>query len=200
MISLLRFLLDRLAVVRLRRAIIYQKARNFDGLAENVIGLRRAIDTQVRQSDELECQLHERDAEIERLRQEYAALEARQYTSETASMRDMHLDMFKRLQGIATHLPTMQAALGEGADIRAQDVLALIKPLDQMLADLGFEMIGSAGQETSFDPTRHRAVGNGAQSINPNDKVRVRFVGYLYSGEVVCKAEVTPVKQAESVS
>lgn len=197
---LLRNLIDRLAIFRLRQAIIRQKARNFDGLAENVIGLRRAIDTQVRQSDELLRQLDERDAEIERLRQEYAMLEAKQSTSETASTRDTHLDVFRRIQGIATHLPTMQVAVSEGADVRAQDVLALLRPLDQLLADLGFEMIGSAGQETSYDPTRHRAVGTGAQSVSPQDKVRVRFVGYLYGGEVVCKAEVTPVKQAESVS
>lgn len=190
---------DRLAIRRLRQEIVRIKARNYDLLAENVVGLRRAIDTQKRQVDELERQLVERDTQIVQLRQEYASLGARQSSSESTSQKDARLDIFRRLQGIATHLPTMRAALQEGADLRAQDVMDVLRPLDQMLADLGFEMIGEAGHETVYDPTRHRAVGQGAANISAQDPVRVRYVGYLYGGEVICKAEVTPIKQAEQV-
>jgi hypothetical protein len=196
--AMLQSLWDRIQIFRLRRKIAQLKLANYDLLAENVVGLRRALETQQRQAEDLQNELERRDGQIVQLREEYGALQARQVASGSATTRDERLGLFRRLQVIATQLPTMRAALENGADLRAQDVLEMLRPLDQMLLDLGFERIGDAGTEVAFNPTRHKPVGRGAASIIVDDKVRIRYVGYLYQGDVVCKAEVTLVDQPEA--
>lgn len=197
--SLAELFRDRLALVRLRGQITRLKAQNYDLLAENVLGLRRALETQQRQVEELQRQLDDRDQQNLGLRAEYAALENRRSTEGSVSVRDERLMIFHSLQGILTQIPTMRVAIEEGADLRAQDLFDVLRPLDQLFRDLGFEQIGEAGKEIRFDPTRHKPVGRGAQSIGPDDCVRVRYVGYLFEGEIACKAEVTLVDKKESV-
>jgi molecular chaperone GrpE (heat shock protein) len=191
---------DRIQILRLRQQIARIKLRNYDLLSENVVGLRRALETQQRQVEDLQSQLEQHVAQIENLRAEYSALQLRQAQSGSTTAHDERLSLFKRLQVIATQLPTMRAALESGADLKAHDVIDMLRPFDQMLMDLDFQRIGDAGQEADYNPTRHKAVGRGAASINAEDRVRVRYVGYLYQGDVVCKAEVTLLNQPETAN
>lgn len=185
---------DWLTSIRLRREINRLKAQNFDLLADNVRGLRRVLDTNQRVQQDLFTQIKERDAQIARLRQEYTALEERLARTAEETAQAERLALFRRLQPIVTQLPAMQAAVAQGADISTRDVLDLLAPLDEMLRDLGFEVIGQAGEEVNYDPQRHNPVGRGARSVTPDDRVRVRYVGYLYQGRVICKAQVTRVE------
>jgi molecular chaperone GrpE (heat shock protein) len=174
---------------------VFHKLRDYDLLEDNARGLRRALETQERVGEDLRAQLEERDTRIEKLRGEYAALQERQAQRGEESAHAERLALFKRLRPIATQLPTLRAAINDGADITAHDVIDLLSPLDQTLHDLGFEVIGEAGAQVSYDPQRHKAVGREAHSVAPGDTVRVRYVGYLYDDKVVCKAEVTQVRQ-----
>ncbi len=186
---------DRISVILLRREIMRYKASHYDLLMDNVQGLRRAIETQKRAQDDLHKQIDQRDRQVEKLREEYAALEARRESEGKISVRSERLALFKQLQPVATQLPTLRVAVENGADLKARDVLDVIAPLDQMLVDLGFERIGAAGATLAFDPQRHKPVGRGARSVSPDDTVRVRYVGYMYGDEVICKAEVTLIEQ-----
>ena len=188
-----RSLREWLAIRRLRVEVTRWKARNYDLCAETVQGLRRALDTQQRAQDDLRRQLAARDEQIERLRAEYAALEARLHRAEAESAQTGRLALFRDLQPVLVQLPTMRAAVAQGADLTARDVLDMLAPLDQLIADLGFECIGEAGGETSYDPRLHRVVGRGADEVAAGDRVRVRYVGYRLGGEIVAKAEVTRV-------
>ncbi len=183
---------ETIHVALLRSALRREKARQYDVVAETVGGLRRALRTQRRNHDELLRQLDEKDAELTRLRGEYAAL--RQEGADTAAeaARMERLELFRRLQPVLVQLPTAYAALAAGADLSAADFAALLAPLEEAFADLGFERIGEAGRGAAFDPRLHRAVGQGAAGLRPDEQVRVRYVGYRIGGEIVCKAEVTP--------
>jgi TolA-binding protein len=191
---------DRVAIMVMRFEIARLKVKNYDRLVETVQGLRRALETQKRALDDLHQQLDDKEAQIKILQNEYTALQQSQSQSEGASQAADRLDVFKRLQSIAVQLPTLRAAIAEGGDLTARDVLDLLAPFDEMLRDFGFERIGEAGAQVPFDSTRHRPVGRGARSISSTDVVRVRYVGYLYRGEVVCKAEVAPIAQSELVA
>jgi molecular chaperone GrpE (heat shock protein) len=188
---------DRVAIVRLRFEIARLKLNNYDRLVESNQGLRRALETQNRALDDLHRQLADREGQIKALQSEYTALEQRSSQSEAVSLADERLDIFKRIQSIATQLPTLRAAVASGAELTARDVLDLLAPLDEMLRDLGFEVIGEAGGQMSYDPTRHRPVGQGARSVAAGDVVKTRYVGYLHQGQVICKAEVIRVEQPE---
>jgi molecular chaperone GrpE (heat shock protein) len=137
------------------------------------------------------AQIEARDKRIEKLQSEYKALQARKSSDVQASTDDERLALFKKLEPLATQLPTLHQSVKEGAEVSAGDVLELLAPLDELLADLGFTQIGEAGAESSFDPTHHRAVGKGARSVKPGDRVATRYVGYLHEDKVVVKAQVT---------
>jgi molecular chaperone GrpE (heat shock protein) len=189
--TLARRALNAVDVLRLRWQIARLKRRNYDALAETVSGLRRALATKDRALGDAQQQIDARDAQIAKLRQEYAALDGRLARFGADSAETERLALFRRLQPVVTQLPTLRAALDGGADLAARDVLDLLAPLDELLADLGFERIGDAGAQTRFDPQCHQPLGQGARAIVPEDMVRVRYVGYLYHGNVVCKAQVT---------
>jgi molecular chaperone GrpE (heat shock protein) len=195
LLAIFQPVLDRINVILLRREIMRYKASQYDLLMDNVRGLRRAIETQKRAQDDLHKQIDQRDRQIEKLREEYVALEARRESEGKMSVCSERLALFKQLQSIATQLPTLRAAVENGADLKAGDVLDVVAPLDQVLVDLGFDRIGAAGTTLSYDPQRHKLVGRGARSTAPDDTVRVRYVGYMYGDEVICKAEVTRVEQ-----
>lgn len=191
---------DRFAILVMRFEITRLKVQNYDRLVETVQGLRRALDTQKRALDDLHRQLDDKDAQIRKLQGEYTALERLREQAENTRAAADRLDVFKRLQSIAVQLPTLRAALGDGANLTANDVLDLLAPFDEMLRDFGFERIGEAGAQVPFEPARHRPVGRGARSVASSDVVRVRYVGYMYEGQVVCKAEVVAVEQPEMVA
>lgn len=163
-------------------------------LEENLNGLRRALETQQRVMDDLHQQLEARDAQVESLRQEYAALDRRGNDQLVSALEAERMAMFHRLQPLLTQLPTLSAALDQGADITARDVLNLLAPLNQMLGDLGFVSIGQAGEEVAYDSRRHRLVSRDAAGGQPDGPVRVRYVGYMYQDQVICKADVTRIE------
>ncbi len=197
---LVQVLRDRLAIMGLRRELNRLKLRHYDLVVDNLHGLRRALETQQRAVDELNRQIVEREGQIAKLREEYSSLEARLVSTGNTLVQEERLALFRRLQAIATQFPTLRAALADGADISARDIVELLKPLDEALRDLGFEMIGEAGAEVPYDPRRHRLVGRGAKSGTIEMRVRIRYVGYTYGEDIVCKAEVTLAQQSEAIS
>ncbi len=192
----LEYLLEPFLVLRLRVQVTRLKAREYDRVAGEIQGLQRALETQQRVQEDLYRQIDERDAQIAKLREEYAALRQRGTEAGAVQSDAARLEMFRRLQPVMTQLPTLRRAVEEGAAIGARDVLDLLAPLDEMLADLGFEPIGQAGAELEFDPTRHHPVGSRAREVTPGSRVRVRYVGYMYNGAVLAKAEVTRADSA----
>lgn len=186
-----QLLSDWLATRRLRGEVARWRARSYDECVETVRGLRRVLATQERVGGDLRRQLAARDVQIAGLRAEYAALQARLAGAESATAKSERLALFRQLQPVLVQLPTVRAAVESGADLTARDVLELLAPLDQLVADLGLACIGEAGDETAYDARLHRAVGRGAGSAQPGDRVRVRYVGYELDGEVIARAEVT---------
>lgn len=189
---------DRIEITRLQQEIKELKAQAYDRLAAAVIGLRRAIETQERVVEDMQTQLEQRDRQIEKLREEYAQLTSKGDSNSAEARQAERLAWFKKLQPMLTQLPTIRSAVeSEGADVSARDVLNVVALLDQVLADMAFEPIGAAGEFVEFDPTRHKPVGRGARDIEPNESVRVRYIGFMYQGEILTKAEVTKIEQPE---
>ena len=182
---------DALAIAQLELEVNLRKLADYDRLTASLTALRNAISTSERNVDDMAAQLKARDERIKKLQDEYKALQARKGSDIQASAQDERLALFKKLEPLATQLPALLQSVKEGAAVSAGDVSALLTPLAQALADMGFEPIGQAGDEVRFDKTRHRAVGTGARSVKEGDAVRVRYVGYTHEGNVVVKAHVT---------
>lgn len=184
---------DFLEIARLQLEVNYRKIGGYERVRGSMAGLRNVVSALERNLDELSAQLEGRDERIQKLKREYESLAASKDSEVQASASDDHLTLFKKLEPLATQLPTVRHAVQSGGDVSADDVIALVSPLEETLSDLGFEPIGEAGAEVKFDPKHHRAVGKGARSVAKGDKVKVRYVGYLHEGKVVTKAQVTAI-------
>lgn len=191
---------DAVSVMRLRREVTRLRAAQYEQAAEAVHGLRRANATLRRGQEALAARLKERDDLVERLRSEYAALEDRSRQASQALGREQRMQLFQQLRPLLVQLPTLAAALEQGAEVPAQSVIDVLGPLGELADDLGLERIGQAGEVVGYEPTRHQVVGAGGPAPGPGDRVRVRYVGYLMDGDVVCKAEVTALPVPEAAS
>ncbi len=202
--DLVDILRDRIAVWQLQRTVSRLKALRYDQLANTVRGLRRVLKTQERALADAYQRVEALEAEAASVRAEYAALAAGRDEMIASAVRDERLAIFRRLQMPAIQIPTLLAALEQGNQVAPDDALRLIAPLGQALADLGFVPIGEVGAEASYDPRLHRAAGRGggggARSRAPGAPVRCRYIGYLYQGEVVCKADVIPLVASEGAA
>jgi hypothetical protein len=170
----------------------------YDGLKGNLDGMRQALDTQQRALDDAHLQLDSQREQFKKLQQDYLRLETGRSESASGERDSVLLDVFKRLQGPAVQLPTIRAAVSGGAQLGAWDVLGVVAPLEVGLHDLGFEPIGAANQTVEFDPTIHHSTGGQGVPLVSGENVRIRYVGYRFKDQIVCKAEVTRLEQVES--
>lgn len=170
----------------------------YDTLVANLNGMRQALDTQQRALDDAHRQLDSQREQMKKLQQEYAQLEGRRTVSASGGNDAALQDVFRRLQTAAVQLPTLRSALAAGAQLSAADVLGVVAPLEVMLRDLGFEPIGEANQTVAFDPVLHQATGTQGAAPVSGESVRIRYVGYRYKGQILCRAEVTRLEQVES--
>jgi len=188
-----RFVFPRLISASERRRLA-----EYDLLKSNADGMRQALETQQRALDDSRRQLDGLREQNKKLQEDYARLNTGRSHSAAGERDSVLLDVFKRLQGLAVQLPTIRAAVAGGAQLGAAEVLGVVAPLESALRDLGFEPIGAANQTVEFDPTLHRAAQPAAAPPTSGEPVRVRYVGYRYKDQIVCKAEVTRLEQVES--
>lgn len=173
----------------LRCQVSYFKAKDYDRLAENLSGLREALETIKRSSEDMSLQLSARDNTILRLQTEYQQLREDIAAQKAADKDAILLDLFSRVRLTLVQAPSLRLAVRSGKAVTAQDILDVYALVEQVFTEVGFEKIGDAGDIVEFDPQLYAIAGPAAQSISPGDKVRIRYVGYRYNGRIVCKAE-----------
>jgi DNA anti-recombination protein RmuC len=193
--DVLILIVERCRWIWLRFELARYKARAYDQLAEQAAGLRRALETHRRAQDDLLSRLGEREQQIQELRQECGGLHEQLTDSQSRAAETAQLAVFRRLQPVFVQLPTLRRAVQERADIRIADVLDIFSQVEAVLDDMGVETIGEAGSEMPYSTAYCRAVGRGAMSVAPGDPVRVRYVGFSKNGDVLVKAEVTPLEK-----
>lgn len=125
---------------------------------------------------------------VDELRQAFLNLEREAEEREALAREDQKLALYQTLEPLLTQVPLVRHALGEGREVAAEDLLALLAPLDQALADLGFEAIGQVGQPMPFDPACHQ-VTRGAMP-EAGVPVTVKHVGYRLGDRILRRARV----------
>ena len=74
--------------------------------------------------------------------------------------------------------------------LAAAKLLPLLRPIDILLTDWGVEILGRVGEELRYDPTLHQSMESGVP-IQTGDRIRVRFSGYRYRGNLLHRAKVS---------
>ncbi|GAB4460384.1 MAG: hypothetical protein Kow00120_28100 [Anaerolineae bacterium] len=106
------------------------------------------------------------------------------------------LALFERLCGLLAQLAALERAIAEGGAVAAGDVLALLSPLRQAMADMGFTAIGEPGAEVAFDPHLHQEAQSdnlARGALEAGQPVRVQFVGYRRGDHILRRAEVSAI-------
>jgi molecular chaperone GrpE (heat shock protein) len=146
-------------------------------------GARRA---EVRRlGDRLEAE----QALVSELRKAYAQLESEGEIQVARARQDQALALYQTLEPLLTQLPVVRHAVGEGREVAAADLLALLGPLDVGLAELGLAPIGQVGETLPFDPQTHQMARGPIPG--PGEPVTVRHVGYRLGEQLLRRARVS---------
>ncbi|MFG6095234.1 helix-turn-helix domain-containing protein [Leptolyngbyaceae cyanobacterium CCMR0082] len=128
--------------------------------------------------------------EVARLRQEYARLEQRLEQQSQYLQEQFQADSLQVLESWLTYWPTAAKAATEHDGFDAKKLLPLVKPVERLLESWGVTVIGTVGQQLSYDPQQHQLVRGMA---NPEDLVRVSHVGYRHGGNLLQRVKVVPL-------
>ncbi|MEB3197193.1 MAG: hypothetical protein VKP62_08315 [Candidatus Sericytochromatia bacterium] len=121
---------------------------------------------------------------------ERARLEAQASLGGQLALDDQKRQVFAWIEATLLQLPVLRHALEGGQPIAAEEVLALLTPLQEGLATWGFALIGTVGHTVPFNPVLHQTPGEAPEAGAP---VRVRQPGYSLDERLVRRALVVPV-------
>ncbi len=128
-------------------------------------------------------------ADIERLRGEYARREAQARTEVEAAGREAVLRVARRIGPLLSQFNTMRALAEQGREVRLPDLLTLAGKLEKAFAEAGITPVGSVGAGAPFNPKLHQRLSGG--DVADGAPVHIRFVGYACGDVVVTKAMVS---------
>lgn len=136
----------------------------------------------------LEAERRDLEALIEELRRTYGRLETEVTDRVQQAVEDQKLGFYRTMEPLLTQLPLARHAVESGRELAAEDLLALLGPLDEVLTTWGFSPIGEVGQEVIFDLAVHQ-VASGA-SPEPGTPMTVRHVGWRRGDQILRRARV----------
>jgi molecular chaperone GrpE (heat shock protein) len=143
-----------------------------------------------RELQSLRLDLQEREQALAFVRWE---LERQQKSEKTRLDEAVHLRLERLLAELATPIAQLatQAYLFETEvrPVQAKDILATGKRFLRVLEASGLTVESHVGETVSFDPNHHESL-SAEMSLEPNEKVVVRFVGLSYRGKTLRKAGV----------
>ncbi|MDX2239583.1 MAG: helix-turn-helix domain-containing protein [Leptolyngbyaceae cyanobacterium bins.302] len=124
------------------------------------------------------------------LRQEYDRLQAKLNQQKQEVWQEFQQSSLQVLESLLLQLPTAMYAAQQNPQAPAVKLLPLLRPIDALLQQWGIEPIATVGAEVAYDPQQHQLMeGNAA----PDDRVRVRYVGYRQGDRLLYRAKVSPL-------
>lgn len=117
----------------------------------------------------------DQETEIAQLQQECARLRHKLQQQSQKLRADFQNNTFYQLETLLTNYPTVRQVVQEHPDFRAKNILPLFNSLDKVLANWGYEAIGSPLAQVPYNPQLHQSDD---RDITIGEKVYIWFVGY----------------------
>lgn len=135
-----------------------------------------------------ENDLIKRIAELER---EYSFLQQQVEQQKQTLKQEFQQESLQVLESLFVQLPTAARACQKNPQLPAANILPLVlKPLERLQQHWGVEAIASVGEEVSYDPQLHQLLDG---TVQPGEKVKIRYVGYRQGEKLLYRAKVSPV-------
>lgn len=126
--------------------------------------------------------------EIEALRQECVRLRDQLQKQSAELTTDFRNETFFSLQTLLTNYPSIRQMALALPDLPAKNLISLFTPLDNLLQNWGYEVIGSAWEQVPYNPQLHQP---DAGDIAEGELVYIRFVGYREGDRILYPAKVS---------
>ncbi|MEG3862325.1 helix-turn-helix domain-containing protein [Microcoleus sp. herbarium12] len=124
------------------------------------------------------------------LEQEYQRLQASIEQQRSSLMQEFQLSSVQILESWMLQWPTAASKAQENHNLRAQKLLPLLRPVEQLLEHWGVESIAPVGAELPYNPQQHQLIEGTAESGQP---VKVRYTGYKQGEKLLYRAKVSLV-------
>lgn len=95
---------------------------------------------------------------------------------------------FKQLYSLLINYPTAKVMVKVKPNLPAKNLVALFKPLDNLLANWGISPIGKPWEKVIYNPNLHQA---DTKDIQRGESVYIRFIGYRYGNRILYPAKVS---------
>jgi len=118
------------------------------------------------------------------------------FSSETVVKKDESArEQFQResleiMESWLLQCPTAVSAIEQNPQLPAQRVIKLLNPFEKLLKFWRVERIGQVGEAVPYSPQQHQLLSGTAE---PEETVRVRYVGYRHGDKLLYRAKVEPV-------
>ncbi|MEG4498910.1 helix-turn-helix domain-containing protein [Microcoleus sp. F10-C6] len=124
------------------------------------------------------------------LEQEYQRLQASIEQQRESLMQEFQLSSVQILESWMLQWPTAASKAQENHHLRAQKLLPLLRPVEQLLEHWGVESIAPVGAQIPYNPQQHQLIEGTAQ---PGETVKVRYTGYRQGDKLLYRAKVSPI-------
>jgi transcriptional regulator with XRE-family HTH domain len=125
------------------------------------------------------------------LQGEYQRLQDQLIQQQEELLQKFQTESLETLESWLVYWSAAAAAAKRNPDLRAVQLLPLVKPVEQLLASWGVAAIGVVGEEVVYNPQFHQLIEGMA---NPGELVTVRNTGYRQGEKLLHRAKVSPKK------
>ena len=129
-------------------------------------------------------------SELDTLNQEYQRLERQLQQQRESLEAEFQQSSLEAIESWLLQWPTAAAAAQNNPDLPAFKLLALVKPIGNLLKRWGVEAIGSVGEMTAYDPQFHELMEG---TLESGEAVCVRYLGYQQGDKLLYRAKVSPI-------
>ncbi|MBD2105419.1 helix-turn-helix transcriptional regulator [Nodosilinea sp. FACHB-13] len=129
--------------------------------------------------------------QIKALRQECDRLQAQLAIQADTVRQQVQQEAIVQLEPWLVQWPTAAHAAQQKADLPAQKLLPLVRPVETLVQSWGVTPIETVGAEVSYDPQIHQPK---AGFLSPGQPARVSHMGYRQGDRLLYRAKVTPIQ------
>jgi predicted nucleic acid-binding Zn-ribbon protein len=156
--------------------------QDYDLLKNEVEVLNRLIKEKDSELDKMERQINDMKAEYKELKDSFSK-------QDEQVLKDEKIRVYKAISQLLINYPTAKNKVEENPELKAKNLLGMMKPLDKLIEYLNLEAIGNVGEEVNYDERVHLPASSNI-NIDEASKVKIKFVGYKTDDIILDKAKV----------
>lgn len=140
-----------------------------------------------------ENELHERDEVIATMKMEYKTLREAGDALIQNAVEEERVRIYRSVSQLLINYPTAQKRVALNPELKAKDLMGMLKPLEKMMETLELQAIGNPDETVPYNPVVHAAAQAGAD-YEERTTVVIKLRGYKMKDVLLDKAKVQKVE------